>query len=252
MTDINAIGTDSTELPAATGSMKTLGKDDFLRLLVAKMEHQDPLDPMGDEDFIAQLAQFSSLEQMNNIADGIEKSNEFDFLQMQSINNTMAAGLIGKEVEASFQGIYVENGQPVKLNFTNTEFAPEMKFDILDESGTPVTSIWIDDVQTGPGSVDWDARDSIGNTVPDGYYTVQATGYAPNGSEFSPMLAMVGVVDSITYRDGGAFLRVDGTEIALGDVSTIRGVDQVQSNNNTGAGSNGPHHYKGNSTTTAR
>ena len=108
MSFISPVATDTNGNPRDTGSMQSLGRDDFLQLLVTKLQHQDPLKPMEDSDFIAQLAQFSSLEQMNNIADGIESSNQWDYLQMQSMNNVMAAGFIGKDVKAEFNGVYLD------------------------------------------------------------------------------------------------------------------------------------------------
>lgn len=76
------------------GRVKTneLGKDDFLKLLVAELQHQDPTNPMQDRDFIAQMSQMSSLEQMNNISSG--------FLKLNSLINSMSASeLLGKDVE---------------------------------------------------------------------------------------------------------------------------------------------------------
>lgn len=70
---------------------KELGKDDFLKLLVTQLKYQDPLKPMEDKEFIAQTAQFSALEQMQNI-----NQNFSMFMKMQSVSN--AASLIGKEV----------------------------------------------------------------------------------------------------------------------------------------------------------
>ncbi len=70
-----------------------LGRDSFLKLLVTEMTHQDPTNPMKDREFISQMAQFSSLEQMTNIHNGIEKlNNRSQFGD--------AYGLLGKEVEA--------------------------------------------------------------------------------------------------------------------------------------------------------
>lgn len=50
-----------------------LGKDDFLKILITQLQNQDPMQPMQDKDFIAQMAQFSSLEQMTNVASGLAK-----------------------------------------------------------------------------------------------------------------------------------------------------------------------------------
>lgn len=76
-----AAGTTATTTVAPKD---TLGKDDFLKLLVTQLQHQDPLAPMEDKDFIAQMAQFSSLEQMKNMN--------------TSVQVTQAASFIGKQV----------------------------------------------------------------------------------------------------------------------------------------------------------
>jgi flagellar hook assembly protein FlgD len=72
-TDPAAPGTTTA---TGTGSAGGLGKDDFLRLLVAQLQHQDPLNPLQNEGYIAQLATFSSLEQLIAIREGITKLAE--------------------------------------------------------------------------------------------------------------------------------------------------------------------------------
>ena len=221
MSFISPVRTDANGVERDTGSMQSLGKDDFLRLLVAKLQYQDPLEPMQDEDFIAQLAEFSSLEQMYNIADGIATSNQWDYLQMQSINNTMASGLIGKEIEASYEGIYVDMDTDPTISFTVNEYATDIKFTIKDSSGSTVTTLNESDVEAGTGSIVWDGTDSMGNHVEEGYYTVEAVATDADGNSFDPRLALVGVVSAITYRDGAAYLIVDGTEIPLSDIKGV-------------------------------
>jgi len=192
---ISPVATDTNGNPRQTGSLQTLGKDDFLQLLVTKLQHQDPLKPMDDEDFIAQLAQFSSLEQMNNISEGIATSNKWDFLQMQSLNNVMASGLIGREVTADFSGLYVDaTNQPV-ISFTLSEPAARIEFEVRDEQGNLVTTITSEDVPMGIGSVKWDGKDSFGNRVAEGYYTVSARAETDSGATFTPSL--VGDIRSI-------------------------------------------------------
>jgi flagellar basal-body rod modification protein FlgD len=84
--------------------VKELGKDQFLQILVTQLRNQDPMQPLQDKEFIAQMAQFSSLEQMMNM------SKEIASLRQSA---GMAAGLIGKEVtwtEETQNGIVEHNG----------------------------------------------------------------------------------------------------------------------------------------------
>lgn len=80
-----------------------LGKDDFLKLLITQLTHQDPFDPINDTEFIAQMAQFSALEQMTNVASGME-----NLLELVKFN---ASNYVGKDV-AYFdgdRGIFLES-----------------------------------------------------------------------------------------------------------------------------------------------
>ncbi|MFQ5454003.1 MAG: flagellar hook assembly protein FlgD, partial [Candidatus Zixiibacteriota bacterium] len=188
MAFISPVRTDANGVERKTGNLQTLGKDDFLQLLVTKLQYQDPLKPMEDQDFIAQLAQFSSLEQMNNISDGIATSNQWDFLQMQSLNNVMASGLIGKDVKATYNGIYVDQESTPKINYTLNSPADEVKLVIKDAQGAIVTTLSQDNVSPGNNSINWDGTDNLGNKVADGYYTVSATATDSSGSTFTPSL----------------------------------------------------------------
>lgn len=88
----NVTGYDESSRFATSGATtkSALGKEDFLNLLVTQMKYQDPLEPTDDKEFIAQMAQFSSLEQMNNLND--------------SFNKYRAYNLVGKNVEATVNG----------------------------------------------------------------------------------------------------------------------------------------------------
>ena len=78
-----------------------LGKDDFLKLLIAQLQNQDPTSPMENTEFIAQMAQFSSLEQMTNMSSAFEKMTAF-------INSSEAASTLGKTVQLTVGGNLVE------------------------------------------------------------------------------------------------------------------------------------------------
>lgn len=89
VTATSAVQTEKTEAPGQ------LGKDDFLKILVAQLSNQDPMQPMQDTEFIGQMAQFSSLEQMTNMN---KSMNKFFDSQLQS-SMTDYAHLIGKSVQ---------------------------------------------------------------------------------------------------------------------------------------------------------
>lgn len=89
VTSASSVAAAQATPPVTTEEM--LGKDDFLRLLVAQMQHQDPLNPMDNQQFVAQLAQFSSLEQIENLANGFETF-------ASSAGLGYATSLIGMEV----------------------------------------------------------------------------------------------------------------------------------------------------------
>jgi len=207
--------------PAATGSLQSLGKDDFLQLLVTKLQNQDPLKPMDDEDFIAQLAQFSTLEQMNKIAEAIAEANQLGYVQMQSLNNAMAAGFVGKDVKAIYSGIYIEGDNSPQISYTMPNYASEVKFTIKDEAGNVVATLTQEDVSPGSHTFTWDGKDDLGNRVEEGYYFVEAVATDASGDTFTPDLSLVGTVEAIIYRDGLAYLRVQGLEIPLGDITAI-------------------------------
>ena len=96
---LNQITTSGSTPPiggtAAAGN-SSLGKDDFLKILVAQLQAQDPLAPMEGQEFASQLAQFSSLEQLTNVNSNLEASQAIDL----ALSNSAALALIGKKVDA--------------------------------------------------------------------------------------------------------------------------------------------------------
>ncbi|WP_406678109.1 flagellar hook capping FlgD N-terminal domain-containing protein [Neomoorella carbonis] len=89
---VTATGSGTT----ATVTPKGLGKDDFLKLLAAQLRNQDPLNPMSNTEFIAQMAQFSALEQMYNLNESFNQARQ----ELQESMMLQAVSLIGKEVAA--------------------------------------------------------------------------------------------------------------------------------------------------------
>jgi flagellar basal-body rod modification protein FlgD len=222
---ISPLGTDSNGNELTTGSLKELGKDEFMQLLVTKLQNQDPLDPMDDEAFIAELAQFSSLEQLQNLNSNLETALNWDYLQMQTINNTMATSLIGNNVVANFSNIYLDDANVPEIGYSTDNYADSIKVTITDIDGNVVNTLYEDNVVAGEHTVAWDGKDADGNRLAVGFYQVEITGTDVDGNSFKPSTYLEGRVTGVVYRDGSAYLKVNGLEIPLSDVSVINEPD---------------------------
>lgn len=109
--------------PSSTGSYSSstssLGKNEFLNLLVTQMKYQDPLEPTDDTEFIAQMAQFSSLEQMQNLNDSFNKYKAYDLVGKNvdaTVNGTAISGFI-ESIRFNSDGIYaIIDGSSVDID----------------------------------------------------------------------------------------------------------------------------------------
>ena len=81
---------------SGTGSAPSVSREAFLELLLLQLKHQDPLDPVDNQTMLAQLAEFSTLEEMQNLNEAFQA----DLAASESINNALSTTLIGKEIKA--------------------------------------------------------------------------------------------------------------------------------------------------------
>jgi len=206
---------------AAAATKKELGKDDFLQLLVAQMSNQDPLNPLEDKEFISQLAQFSSLEQMENMNSNLESSIQWNLLLSQTISNTMATNLIGREVTADASDVYLESAGSADIGVSLDETAVSLTIEIQDESGNVVRTITKNGVPAGDQTIQWDGTDDSGVQMPAGVYSIDITGVNNEGSKFYPTHLLKGKVQSVSYQDGIAMLNINGQNIPLASVREV-------------------------------
>jgi flagellar basal-body rod modification protein FlgD len=210
--------TSSSGTSAATATAsKTMGKDAFLTLLITQLQHQDPLNPADSTEFTAQLAQFSSLEQLNNINENLDTLK----LYQASMNNAQAVSFIGKEIVSTGNHLEVTSGRTSACEFELTAAAKRAAVSIYDATGNFVADIQLTGLDAGKQSVSWDGTDRNGNTVKDGTYTFEIQAEGASGEKLTATTYSKGTVTGVTFEDGITYLMVGGSRVAIGDVTRI-------------------------------
>ena len=200
---------------------KTMEKDEFLKLLVTQLSHQDPLKPMESHEFASQLAQFSSLEQLQNMNGTMEESIMSDYMMTQSINNTLATTLIGKTAVANGNKITF-SGESSNIQFNLNSSVETLTLTIKDSSGNIVRTITETGFSKGLNSVDWDGKNSLGDTVIEGDYNYKITAYNNEGDLIQSQSLISGKVDGISYDENGILLVINGNKINLNEILEIK------------------------------
>lgn len=189
---------DTTQVGAATpgGGIaeamggKGLGKEAFLKLLVAQLKHQDPLKPQDNTAFVAELAQFSNLEQVMGINDRLDLLS----LQNRGLQNTEVAGLVGTTATVRGGRVTLDGtGTGASAAFTLDGKATSVTVRVLDASGKELRAFELGPRSAGTVTVPWDGKDGSGNLQPAGSYqiSVEAKGTGD---------ALVGVTQSTTSK----------------------------------------------------
>ncbi len=206
-----------TAANAAAPSSDELGKDSFLKLLTTQLQHQDPLNPMENSEFVAQLAQFSSLEQLQGLSDGMESL----YLVNMSMNNASLTGLIGKDVVANGDTFNYGGEGDATLHYSADAKATAAQISITDADGTVVFSGDLGTLQAGDGTWTWDGKNLDGQACEEGDYTFTITGTDANGEEVAVTEKIYGTIDGMDLSSGSPLLTVDGVPIELSAIQSL-------------------------------
>ncbi len=221
MDGISSVNGGLSDTGISSLSQASMGKDEFLKLLISQLKHQDPLSPMESQDFAAQLAQFSSLEQLTNMSGMMEESMNIDLMLTQAINNTMATGFIGKQVTAVGDTITLSADEPVDIAFKIEGSAETVTVKVLDSAGNVVKEIEMGALSSGKHVVEWDGTNKNGETLPTGEYRFEVEALDGNEEIVSVMTMVMGIIDGIRYDQGGAVFIVNGNEIPFNQILEI-------------------------------
>jgi flagellar basal-body rod modification protein FlgD len=202
---------------AAAKGNEELGKNAFLELMVAQFNNQNPLEPTKNEDFIAQLAQFSSLEGIQNL----NTSMETMAAAMFSSTAVQAASLVGRSVLAPASRAMTE-GNGLAGNVVNNEPGSGVVVEISDAAGGFVRRLDLGSQPEGDVRFVWDGTNEASEQLPAGVYRFRA--YAVGGEQ--PIQLDVQLperVASVSFEGGQAKLNLTGgASIDLSDVRELQ------------------------------
>jgi flagellar basal-body rod modification protein FlgD len=213
----NGAPTSALNMPGPGG---TLGKDEFLKLLIAQLKHQDPLSPMKGEELAVQLAQFTSVEQLMNLNQAMAAQAGTQAAMVDALNGNSALAAIGREVVAIGNQVVMpaEDAGDVTVNFVTGGTGGVGTLRIYDSNGNEVGARSLGMLNGGRQSVSvGDAADGL----PAGIYTFEIEVLDSKGSTVPTQTFSTGRVDGVRYGSTGPVLTAGPLEIPIGAIVEI-------------------------------
>ncbi|NJD07060.1 MAG: flagellar hook assembly protein FlgD [Methylococcaceae bacterium] len=203
---LDALGLTQKPAAAATNG-NALGQDVFMKLLVAQLQNQNPLNPQDGKDFVAQLAQFSVVEGIESM-----KSAFSDFSSSSAQGQGLQmANLVGKNVLVAADRGVLDSSGSVRGKLNLADPSDRVTVDIYDESGKAIRSIDLGAQPAGEVEFTWDGKLDDGITVaPKGVYGIKAKALQNGGGQLALQPQVEAPVESVVM--GGA----NGVQVDLG------------------------------------
>ena len=214
----NAVRTADNSLQRSLAQRETpsnkLGKDDFMKLLMAQVTHQDPLNPMDSKGMMDQLTGMGSLEQLVNLNQAMGQLHETQRDAMRA--STFA--FLDKDVAIRGGGVPLSAGQAPGLQFSIPRDAEAVTVNILSPAGLPVRKLELGPQGPGNHAVTWDGLDDSGQRLPDGFYRYTVAANAADEEALPVDLYVRGKVSGVSFDHGRPKLTVNGEQIDVRDV----------------------------------
>lgn len=208
---VASVSNSSSATQASSGSLlsasqQSLGKQDFLTLLIAQLKNQDPLKPQDDSAFVAQLAQFSGLEQQMQTNTSLSQIQT----QLQGQSNAQLASLVGSTATVNGSTVSLSSsGSTATISFEQAAPSAKTTITIQDASGKTVRTIDAGAKAAGISQVTWDGRSSQGTLEPAGSYSVVVSAKSSTGGAVSVTQDITDIVKSVSFANGSTVINLN-------------------------------------------
>ena len=210
----------SSSSSSITGSIN-MNKDDFLQLLMAQLQNQDPLSPEDPKDFVSQLAQFSSLEQQINSNSNLENLSKALQSLQQSQSMAQGVSLLGKTVQGNGNTLSVAGGKALDATFQLPQAAAQVAVGIFDSNGNQMATLNLGAQAAGTGAFSWDGKDSKEKQVADGTYSYQVAAQDKAGNAIQADNSFTGTVQQVYQDSQGVWVTVNGQKMLLNNIISV-------------------------------
>ncbi len=226
MTDLNKITNNTAQTNSvkktnddniATNPKGVLGKDDFLKLLLVELEHQDPTSPMDSEKILAQTSQLATLEAQQN-TNKVMSDFAAQFAMSQNMN---AVSAIGKQAKMDNE-LILEEGKDANFDLYFNNDIQSGSVDIYDQDENLIKTINLDAQTGGLLKFNWDGKNSDGVGVDAGKYKVVASYNSPDGQKHQSEYGTY-KIESVKFEDSQALVKLGGQYIPFSQIKEIVG-----------------------------
>jgi len=184
----------------------SLGQEDFLKLMLAQMQNQDPMKPSDNGEFLGQMAQFSTVDGLQNM----QKS--LDTLTNSLVSNQAleASSMVGRFVRVPSETNYLPEGEGERffgaIELENS--TPNLKVEIVSGAGEVIKTIGLNEQSAGMVKFAWDGTNAAGEVMPKGDYTMRATAVT-NGEPTAVSTMAIAPVESVTLGRNGEQMKLN-------------------------------------------
>ena len=203
----------------ATGNSNELGQEDFLSLMIAQIRHQDPFEPIDNGEFIGQMAQFATVDGINQMQSSISDLSK----SLSSSQVLEAANLVGRSILAETDTVHLDDQGGVQTSIDETSGAGLITLDIFDAIGTLVTRRAINPRAAGNTPYIWDGLNDAGQRVPAGDYKISAHALV-EGENTAIATRASQRIESVSFGSGVSSLSLNlenGSRVAISAVQEI-------------------------------
>ena len=209
----------STAPTNTTKKASELGQDEFMELMIAQLENQDPTSPQDNSQFLAQIAQFSTVSGVQDMVKGFESLSSVLYA-----NQTLeAAGLVGRKVVTESNIGQLAEGKTLDATLNIPANATGVTLYVQDANGSLVHTQALGPAAKGDLNVKWDGTNAEGNTLPPGQYRISAEAVM-SGKNSAVSAYVHSGVDSVTVDSSGTgvLLNLDsGVQVGMSSVKSF-------------------------------